>query len=215
MAVPYGQTEDGFELQFGTNHVGHFLLFQLLKDTLLKSSTPEFNSRVVAVSSTGHRISPVLFEQNFDWKDGKDYNSWIAYGQSKTANVWFANEIERRYGSKGLHALSLQPGYVPTNLGTHLDQAEMDPWQTPEALRYMSSIEQGAATSVYAAISHEWEGRGGKWLSNCVEQGPYQKEAEGPVALFDDGYVKWTYAPEQEGKLWRESLKLVGLEDDQ
>lgn len=81
MACPEGKTEDGFEAQFGTNHLGHFLLFQLLKATLLSSSSPAFNSRVVAVSSLGHRTSPVLFNDLHSNKGEGGYNTWVAYGQ--------------------------------------------------------------------------------------------------------------------------------------
>jgi NAD(P)-dependent dehydrogenase (short-subunit alcohol dehydrogenase family) len=112
MATPEGHTEDGFELQLGVNHIAHFLLFQLLKPTLLASSTPQFASRVVAVSSSAHGQSPVLFG-DYDLKT-RGYEPWIAYGQSKTANIYLATEIERRYGSRGLHANALHPGNVST-----------------------------------------------------------------------------------------------------
>ncbi|KAG7146990.1 Oxidoreductase calI like protein [Verticillium longisporum] len=115
MATPEWKTEDGFEAQFGTNHLGHFLLFQLLKPDLLAASTPDFQSRVVSVASSAHRYSKVrLDDLNFE-KD--PYEPWTAYGQSKTANIYFANEVERRYGSKGLHAslctrVSSRPTYL-------------------------------------------------------------------------------------------------------
>lgn len=91
MACPEGQTKEGFETQFGTNHVAHFLLFQLLKPALLASSTPEFNSRLVSVSSSGHEYSGILFD-DLNLKKG-GYNMWKAYGQSKTANIYLANEV--------------------------------------------------------------------------------------------------------------------------
>jgi NAD(P)-dependent dehydrogenase (short-subunit alcohol dehydrogenase family) len=214
MATPYGHTEDGFETQFGTNHIGHFLLFQLLKPTLLKSSTPSFNSRVVSVASWGHRFGPIHFDGHFDWKNGEGYAPFEAYGQSKTANIYLASEIDRRYGSKGLHAISLHPGGISTGLGVHMTEDQMKAWNTSEIMRYMKNAEQGAATSVYAAISHEWEGTGGKYLSDCVVQEPFKKIEEGPAAFFDDGYATWIYDPEKEGRLWKESLRLIGMEDD-
>jgi NAD(P)-dependent dehydrogenase (short-subunit alcohol dehydrogenase family) len=108
MACPQGTTEDGFETQFGTNHLAHFLLFQLLKPTLLASSTPELHSRVVVLSSLGHRSATVDFDDiNYN---KKEYTPFGAYGQSKTANIWMANEIERRYGAHGLHGLAVHPG---------------------------------------------------------------------------------------------------------
>ena len=91
MATPEGQTIDGFETQFGTNHLGHFLLFKLLEPTLLASATPDFCSRVVSLSSSGHTITPILFD-DLDLKKG-GYTPFKAYGQSKTANIYFANEV--------------------------------------------------------------------------------------------------------------------------
>jgi NAD(P)-dependent dehydrogenase (short-subunit alcohol dehydrogenase family) len=90
------------------NHLAHFLLFQLLKPTLLASSTPDCPSRVVVLSSCGHRFAPV----NFEDPNCKitEYNKWAWYGQAKTANIWMATEIERRYGARGLHASAVHPG---------------------------------------------------------------------------------------------------------
>lgn len=88
-------SKQGFELQFATNHLGHFLLFQLLADTLLRSSTPDFPSKVVNVSSSGHRFGPVNFE---DLTLKKNYDPWTAYAQSKLANIWMSNYIERYAG---------------------------------------------------------------------------------------------------------------------
>jgi NAD(P)-dependent dehydrogenase (short-subunit alcohol dehydrogenase family) len=217
MATPYGHTVDGFETQFGTNHIGHFLLFQLLKPTLLKSATPEFNSRVVSVASTGHRVSPIRFEDNFDWKDGgKDYNPFVAYGQSKTANIYLASEIERRYGSQGLHATSLHPGGIISGLQVHVPQEVIAVWaSTPGVEKYMKSPEQGAATTIYAAMSQEWEGKGGKYLSDCVVQGPVKVTEGQQASILDGGHAKWIYDEEKEGRLWKDSLKLIGMEDDQ
>jgi NAD(P)-dependent dehydrogenase (short-subunit alcohol dehydrogenase family) len=213
MYTPFSRTEDGFEIQFGTNYVGHFLLFQLLKDILIKSSTPEFNSRVVSVSSFAHRTGPVRFDDNFDWKDEKDYDTFAAYGQAKTANIYFAAELDRRYGSEGLRATSLHPGGAYTAIGDHLGEAVKEAWKDPYVVKYMKSNEQAAATTVYAAISEEWEGKGGKYLSDCTVQGPFKKVEEGPQALYDDGHATWIYNAEQEGRLWKESLQLVGMED--
>jgi NAD(P)-dependent dehydrogenase (short-subunit alcohol dehydrogenase family) len=95
MACPEDRTTDGFEMQFGVNHVAHFLLFQLLKDTLLASSIPGLESRVVALSSSGHRAGGIHFH---NYNLAGEYDPWKAYGQSKTANILFANELDRRYG---------------------------------------------------------------------------------------------------------------------
>jgi NAD(P)-dependent dehydrogenase (short-subunit alcohol dehydrogenase family) len=209
MAVPEGKTKDGFEMQFGVNHISHFYLFQLLKSTLLASSTPAFPSRVVSVSSFGHRGGPVRFDDyNFE---KEPYDPFASYGQSKTANVYLANEIERRYGSKGLHATSLHPGGIWTGLQDHLpDMKAMD--ADPKVKAYMKNTEQGAATTVYAALSEEWKNKGGRYLSDCIEQPPFSHEDI--MTIGDDGYAKWAYDAEAEGRLWRDSLKMVGMEDD-
>lgn len=158
MATPEGRTKDGFETQFGTNHISHFYLFQLLKDTLLASSTPDFPSRVVSVSSFGHRTGPIRFhDYNFE---KEPYDPWVSYGQAKTANIYFANEIERRYGAKGLHATSNHPGGIATGLQVHVDPELAKSWDNETNNNYLKSVEQGAATSIYAAISEEWKNKG-------------------------------------------------------
>ncbi|OCL05058.1 short-chain dehydrogenase [Glonium stellatum] len=208
MATPQGRTKDGFETQFGTNHLGHFLLFELLKPTLLASATPEFPSRVVSVSSIGHRSDSVrLHDYNFD--EPGSYSPWGSYGQAKTANIWFANEIERRYGSRNLHATSLHPGGIITGLQKYVDPELIKTWDTPTVRAYMKSPAQGAATSVYAAVSKEWANKGGRYLSDCAEQGEFGKQDK-PQGR-DDGYKPWAYDEEGERRLWKDSLKMVGL----
>lgn len=125
MAIPnLTATVDGFETQFGVNHLAHFLLFQLLKDTLLASSSFEFSSRVVAVSSSGHRGGGIRVNDYNYVKRPEEYNMCGAYFQSKTANIYMANEIERRFGSRGLHATSLMPGAISTGTQRHLPREE-------------------------------------------------------------------------------------------
>ncbi|GJC78750.1 short-chain dehydrogenase TIC 32, chloroplastic [Colletotrichum liriopes] len=208
MATPEGKTEDGFETQFGTNHLGHFLFFQLLKPALLAASTPKFQSRVVAVSSTAHRLSKVRLDDLSFEKD--PYTPWTAYGQSKSANIYFANEVERRYGSKGLHALSLHPGIIATNLLQYLPKEQLEAITKSESMRKnMKSIPQGAATTTYAALSKEWEGRGGKYLSDLVEQGPADMSSQA-----EPGYAPWIYDEQSAKELWEKSNKLVGFDDE-
>ena len=108
MACPESRTEDGFETQFGTNHLGHFLLFQLLKSALLTSSMPSFHSRVISLSSSAHRNCPIQLDDLNLLKTG--YNPFKACAQARTAKIYLANEVERRYGSHGLHAYSVMPG---------------------------------------------------------------------------------------------------------
>lgn len=120
------KTADGFGSQFGTNHLAHFLLFQLLKPTVLASSMSSMHSRVVDLPSSGHRAGPVrIGDYNFE---RGNYSPWAAYGNSKTANIYMANEIERRYGSKGLHGLSVMPGGIRTSLQEHVPDAVKASW---------------------------------------------------------------------------------------
>lgn len=212
MATPEGKTKDGFETQFGTNHVGHFYLFQLLKDTLLKSATPDSPSRVVSVTSFGHRAGQIRFD-DYNFSQPGSYNPWLSYGQAKTANIYLSNEIERRYGAKGVHSTSVHPGGINTGLQVHVGDPASIGWDTPEIQRCMKSAEQGAATSVYAALSEEWKRKGGRYLSNCVEEKPFTHDY--PAYVGDDGYETWAYNKENEKRLWKDSLKMVGLEDDQ
>ncbi|KAH7024218.1 hypothetical protein EDB80DRAFT_808536 [Ilyonectria destructans] len=199
-------TKDGHELQFGTNHLSHFLFFELLKPALLAAVTPEFNSRVVVLSSSAHASSGINASDNYNFQKG-GYHPWLAYGQSKTANIYMANEIERRYGSQGLHATSLHPGNIMTALTQHVPEAEVAALAGSEDARNsLKSPEQGAATTVWAAIGKQWEGKGGKYLIDCAVAVP-SKEGE---SQFASGYAKHVYDPESEARLWEDSLKIVG-----
>lgn len=218
MTTPEGKTEDGFETQFGINHLGHFLLFNLLKPTLLASASasPDFPSRVVSLASIGHRYGKVR-THDYNFTEPGSYDPGLAYGQAKTANIWFANEIERRYGSRGLHATSLHPGGIWTGLQKHWAPEMKDTLDAnAEVNAYMMNAAQGAATSVYAGLSEEWKSKGGRFLSQCVEQGPAAgAEAEGvQVPLGDDGYAPWAYDEAGEKQLWGDSLRMLGLNDD-
>jgi NAD(P)-dependent dehydrogenase (short-subunit alcohol dehydrogenase family) len=210
MAVPELQyTKDGFELQFGTNYLSHFLFFQLLKPALLAASTPDFQSRVVVVSSTAHRVHGINDSDNYNFEKG-GYSPWVAYGQSKTATIYMANEIERRYGSRGLHAMSLHPGGINTGISRHMSRDELEGYSKDENLwKTMKSPEQGAATTVWAAIGRELEGKGGKYLLDCAEaeRGPDNGDFRSPT------YCSHTYDEEAEGRLWKDSLRLVDLHD--
>jgi NAD(P)-dependent dehydrogenase (short-subunit alcohol dehydrogenase family) len=209
MAIPTLQlTADGYEMQFAVNHLSHFLLFQLLEPALLSSATPEMHSRVVNVSSSGHRLLTGPF--NYTFKEG-GYNPWVAYGQSKAANIYMANEIDRRYGSKGLHATSLHPGAIDTPLGKFMDPQQVAAIKNNEAsMRILKSPEQGAATTVVAAVGREWEDKGGKYLVDCAEA----TRGKDDGSISGVGYVSHTYDPKKEAKLWEDSLAMVGLKDD-
>ncbi|PLB47580.1 dehydrogenase with different specificitie [Aspergillus steynii IBT 23096] len=202
MACPEGRTADGFETQFGTNHLAHFLLFYRLKSCLLSSSTPAFNSRVIIVASSAHRVSSVHLD-NLSLQG--EYEAWKSYGQSKTANIWTANEIERRYGAQGLHAFSLHPGAIATELLRHVSDEQKADWEKNDFLKnYWKSPEQGAATSVWAAVAKELEGTGGKYLDDCQIAPPAD-----PSQRHGPGYAEWAYSPEMEARLWAKTLELL------
>ncbi|KAL4996644.1 dehydrogenase with different specificitie [Aspergillus recurvatus] len=201
MACPEARTADGFELQFGTNHLGHFLLFYLLKDVLIHSSTPVFNSRVIVLSSCAHQIGSVHFDNLT--LDG-EYEPWKAYGQSKTANLWTAREIERRFGSQGLHSWAVHPGSIATELQRHVSSEVKQAWvDNKELARVWKDVEQGAATTVLAAISPELEGKGGLYLEDT--------QIAKPGAKGLTGYADWAYEEEGPRRLWETSLELLSL----
>ncbi|KAF4461575.1 ww domain-containing oxidoreductase [Fusarium albosuccineum] len=212
MCSPYSKTVDGYESQLATNHLGHFLLFQLLKPALLAASTPSFNSRVISVSSMAHCASEIRFH-DLHFEETGSYDPWVAYGQSKTANIYAVNEIERRYGHRGLHAFSLHPGSIATNLQQHLSQEIKDyAAQNTQIQKQFKSIPQGAATTVFAALSKDLEGKGGKYLVDEAVAPPAHPDSDSMST--DNGYSTWAYDQDKAAKFWVESNKLVGLDVD-
>ncbi|CAO2650981.1 Nn.00g092780.m01.CDS01 [Neocucurbitaria sp. VM-36] len=208
MMTPEGKTADGFELQFGTNHLAHFLLFQLLKPTLLASATQAFSSRVIALSSVGHRGSEIHFD---DINLEKGYDPMTAYAQSKLAAVYMANSIERRYASQNLHAWSVMPGGIWTGLQDTLPQAVIDMWKSNADFQNgWKSAEQGAATTVWTAVAKELEGKGGKYCEDCKIAGP----ASPSTVMTDPGYATYAYDEEKEERLWEVSCEMVGVEKE-
>lgn len=208
MGCPKGTTADGFETHIATNYLGHFLLFHLLRPALLAAASLSLGSRVISLTSAVHRLGELdLDDLHYD----KNYHPLRAYARSKTANIYLANEVERRYGSRGVHALSIHPGSVLTMISRH---TEAEPLKMPEGdwdeLRYLKNPAQGAATSVLAAVGAEWEGKGAVYLADCAEQGP----AVDPSSWTEMGYATWAFDEEKAGRLWRESCKLVGVEDN-
>ncbi|KAF4950781.1 hypothetical protein FGADI_7977 [Fusarium gaditjirri] len=202
-------TADGHELQFGTNHLSHFLFFQLLKPALLAAASPELPSRVVVLSSSSHNIHGINDSDNYAFEHG-DYEAFVAYGQSKTANIYMANEIERRYGAKNLHANSIHPGVISTGLARHMPP---DAFKGMEHIYpMMKSVEQGAATTVWAAVGEAWKHDGGKYLVDCDVAKP---SVGGEDKMITPTYAPHAYDVEKATRLWKDSLKLVGLEDDE
>lgn len=216
MMTPEGKTADGFELQFGTNHLAHFLLFQLLKPTLLASASPELGSRVICLSSVGHRGGAFDFssqdEINFV---NKAYDPVAAYSQSKLAALYMANEIERRYGTAHLHAFSIMPGGIWTGLQASLPKDVMAMWQgDAEFQKAFKSAEQGAATTIWGAIAKELEGKGGRYLEDCAVAGPAPAPTEDSIVdMGAPGFAAWAFDEAKAGALWSASCEMVDVDE--
>lgn len=207
MACPRGKTKDGFEMQFGTNHLGHFLLTGRLLPGLRKSAKDGRSPRVVTLSSRAHFYSPVdLDDPNYE---AAAYDKWISYGRSKTANALFALGLDNRVKDEGVRSFSVHPGGIMTNLGRHLDEADI------EALRArftksdtqpgFKSIPQGAATSCYAATAPELSEQGGYYLEDCGIAEPNDD-----LESLQSGVRAWARDPVAADQLWALSEKLVG-----
>ena len=165
MAIPdLRLTPEGWELQFATNHLGHFVLAFGLHDALAAAPA---GARIVSLSSRGHLRSPVVFEDiNFA---SRPYDPMLAYGQSKTANVLFAVEATRRWADDGITANAVHPGAIETtNLSRYLDPDYLGQLRVSGVYRYKTP-EQGAATSVLVATSPQLEGIGGRYFQDCNE----------------------------------------------
>lgn len=211
MAPPLGRTADGFETQFGTNHVGHFLLTNLLMPLIEKGDHP----RIVNLSSRGHHFDEVhLDDPNYEHRD---YEKWTAYGQSKTANILFTVGLENRLGDKGIHAYAVHPGGIQTNLGRHMSEEDVA-WmmerirKSAEAAGKSGSgtaapgfktIPQGAATTCWAATADELEGAGGVYCEDCHVANQDDQNPTGGVRSY-------AIDPVKAERLWALSEDLVG-----
>ncbi len=205
MACPYGETADGLEMQFGTNHIGHFLMTNLLMPAILKGGASG-DSRIVNLSSRGHHLDTVHFD---DLKfEKREYDKWAAYGQAKTANIMFSVGLEKRLAGKGVHALAVHPGGIQTNLGRHLTEEDIAflrkrmEENAGESAAF-KSVEAGAATTCYAATAPELAGKGGVYLEDCH------------IADVDDndptgGVRSYAVDPDNAEKLWAVSEEIVG-----
>lgn len=205
MAAPFGRTADGFETQFGTNHLGHFVLINRLAP-LLKAG-----SRVVVLSSAGHRFSDVdLDDPNFETTD---YTPFDAYGRSKTANALFAVGFDQRHRSRGVRATAVHPGGIHTELGRHLNQEDLDalvdrlnrnaPADQPGF--QWKTIPQGAATTVWAGFVAPADAVGGHYCEDChvapVKDGDF---------TVRDGVRPYAVDPAHAEALWARSEEMVG-----
>ncbi len=168
MFTPPTRTADGFELQFGVNHLGHYLLTTLLLPGL-RAAAASGDARVVTLSSEAHRRWGIdLDDINFE---RRGYDTFLAYGQAKSANVLMTVELHRRFGADGITALAVHPGTCATNLGRYLDRAtakKLFAMSTETfAPKNMKPVAQAAATTVWAATSPALTGRGGSYLADC------------------------------------------------
>ena len=201
MACPLARTEEGWELQFATNHLGHFLVTARLMPALRTARS----ARVVSVSSNGHRLSPVVFEDlHFE---RRPYDKWQAYGQAKSANALFAVELDRRTASSGVRAFSLHPGAIVTELGRHLSPEDIQELvsRSPGGAGFQwKSVPAGAATIVWAATASDLEGRGGLYLEDCRVAEP-KRSAEDM-----HGYAPWAVDPDAAKRLWSVSEETLG-----
>ena len=202
MACEESYSEEGCELQFATNHIGHFLLSCLLTPALIAAGS----SRVVTLSSGAHKYSDVDFDDlNFD---SKPYDKWLAYGQSKTANALFAVEFGRRLFDQGVRSFSVHPGVIITDLGRHLTAADIQQMMEDAATNGLDvaykSIPQGAATTVWAATSPELADRSGLYLEDC------QIAKEVTPDNASSGYLAYAVDSEQAKRLWQVSEKIAG-----
>jgi|HubBroStandDraft_6_1064221.scaffolds.fasta_scaffold27406_6 NAD(P)-dependent dehydrogenase (short-subunit alcohol dehydrogenase family) len=164
------------------------------------------NARIVSVSSSGHLRSPIVFEDiNFDFRP---YEPFLAYGQSKTANVLFAVEATRRWAHDGITANALMPGGILTNLQRHTDPERMKRAreQSGGKIRF-KTVEQGAATSVLLAVSPQLEGVGARYFEDCNEAQTLFKRGEGPFAMH--GVAWWALDAAIAQRLWDESLLML------
>ncbi len=205
MACPFSKTEDGFETQFGTNHLGHFVFVNRIA-SLLKPG-----SRLVNLASSGHRLSDVdLDDPNFDHTP---YAEFVAYGRSKTANILFAVEFDRRHKANGVRATAVHPGVIQTELGRHMDPGVIQQLiaQLAEAAAAAGepefawkTIPQGAATSVWAGVVAPANLVGGLYCEDCH----VAEHAEGEAARR--GVRAYSLDPEHAKALWAKSEEVVG-----
>ena len=197
-------TDRGQEMQFASNHLGHFALAVGLRDALATAG----NARIVSVSSSGHLRSPVVFDDlNYSFRD---YTPFGAYGQSKTANVLFAVEATRRWADDGITANALMPGGIATPLQRHVLGADPDYMEKAmerfrQTGRELKTPEQGAATSVLLAVWPEMDGIGGRYFEDCNEAQVVDRRPEAGMG----GVARYALDPDGARRLWEVSLELT------
>lgn len=202
MAAPLNRDSRGFESHFATNHLGHFQLTARLWPALKKAG----KARVISLSSTGIRFSGVNFEDpNFK---NREYNKWIAYGQSKSANSLFAVALDKRGQKYGIRAFSVHPGRITsTDLIRYMSDEEKNAGGSE-----FQTTKQGAATSVWCATSPQLEGKGGVYCMNVDIANVIQESSlTGELGQIMTGVLPWAIDPELAERLWKLSEDLTGV----
>jgi len=209
MATPFGHTTDGFETQFGTNHLGHFVFVNRIAPLL------RAGGRLINLSSAGHRYSNVdLEDPGFE---RTPYEPFVAYGRSKTANILFAVAFDKRYRERGIRAAAVHPGGIQTELGRHLDPSRYDTLiaQINEQLAAQGkapfqwkTIPQGAATSVWAGVVAKAEEVGGRYCENCHVGSIIPDDV--PITVISEGVRAYALDPANAEALWKKSEEMVG-----
>ena len=209
MATPFSYTTDKFEMQFGTNHLGHFVLVNRIAPLIRRGG------RLINLSSAGHRFSNVnLDDPNFE---KTPYDPFVAYGRSKTANILFAVAFDQRHRERGIRAAAVHPGVIQTELGRH-----MDPKQREGMIKQMNdqlvaegkgpfawkTIPQGAATSVWAGVVALAEDIGGRYCENC-HVGEIVPEGV-TISAVSEGVRAYALDPKMAEALWKKSEEMVG-----
>ena len=202
MASPFERTADGFEIQFGTNHLGHFTLFNELLPLLIAAK----GARVVCLSSTGHALSPVHFDDiGFEQRQ---YDPWLSYGQAKTANALMAVAIQEKFSAQGIESFAVHPGGIMTTLQRHMTDEDIQSrgWVDKDGNvnELFKTVEQGASTSVWAATSSYLNGRGGQYLHDCEEAVIHDQIPESRT-----GVMRYAVDKNNAERLWEVSKQLL------
>ena len=209
MATPFGHTVDGFETQFGTNHLGHFVLVNRI------ASLIHSGGRLINLSSAGHRYSNVdLQDPNFE---RAPYEPFVAYGRSKTANILFAVAFDKRHRGRGVRAAAVHPGGIQTELGRYSDPSRIQKLveQINEQLAaegkgpfQWKTVPQGAATSVWAGVVASAGEIGGQYCENCHVGKIVPDDA--PISVISEGVRAYALDAKNAEALWKKSEELVG-----
>jgi NAD(P)-dependent dehydrogenase (short-subunit alcohol dehydrogenase family) len=209
MATPLGHTVDGFETQFGTNHLGHFVLINRIAPLM------RTGSRLINLASSGHRFANVdLQDPNFEHTA---YEPFIGYGRSKTANILFAVAFDQRHRERGVRAAAVHPGGIQTELGRHMGdgqiEAMIDQINKQQAAQgkgpfEWKTIPQGAATSVWAGVVAPADEIGGRYCENC-HAGNIVSESE-TIGVMSEGVRAYALDPGTAQALWQKSEEMVG-----